>query len=58
MSCMPGECPIFDLPILRYRAMIYGVCAPRLSMRPYFNRYTETLHELCRVMGLHRTFDP
>jgi predicted PolB exonuclease-like 3'-5' exonuclease len=61
----------FDLPVLRYRAMVCGVAAPGLSLRPYFNRYTEdavdlcdvlssfsyqaktTLHELCRVMGLH-----
>ena len=60
----------FDLPVLRYRAMVNGVAAPGLSLRPYFNRYTEdavdlcdvlssfapqskeTLHELCRVMGL------
>jgi 3'-5' exonuclease len=47
--------------------MVNGVSAPGLSLRPYFNRYTEdavdlcdvlspqgkaTLHELCRVMGL------
>jgi predicted PolB exonuclease-like 3'-5' exonuclease len=30
----------FDLPVLRYRAMINGVAAPGLSARPYFNRYT------------------
>ena len=29
----------FDLPVLRY--MIPGVSAPGLSLRPYFNRYTE-----------------
>jgi predicted PolB exonuclease-like 3'-5' exonuclease len=32
----------FDLPVLRYRAMVNGVGAPGLSLRPYFNRYTET----------------
>jgi predicted PolB exonuclease-like 3'-5' exonuclease len=57
----------FDLPVLRYRAMVHGVSAPGLSVRPYFKRYTEDaihvfssfssqgkakLHELCRVMGL------
>jgi hypothetical protein len=31
----------FDLPVLRYRAMVNGVAAPGLSLRPYFNRYTE-----------------
>jgi 3'-5' exonuclease len=30
----------FDLPVLRYRAMVQGVAAPRLCARPYFNRYT------------------
>jgi predicted PolB exonuclease-like 3'-5' exonuclease len=29
----------FDLPVLRYRAMINSVSAPGLSVRPYFNRY-------------------
>ena len=54
----------FDLPVLRYRAMIHGVAAPGLAARQYFHRYTEdaecdvpssfssqakaTLHELCR----------
>jgi predicted PolB exonuclease-like 3'-5' exonuclease len=32
----------FDLPALRYRAMVNGIAAPGLSARPYFNRYTET----------------
>jgi 3'-5' exonuclease len=31
----------FDLPVLRYRAMIHGISAPGLAVRPYFNRYTE-----------------
>src|SRR5262245_20108950 len=30
----------FDLPVLRYRAMINHVSAPGLASRPYFNRYT------------------
>ena len=49
----------FDLPVLRYRAMVHKVPAFGLSVRPYFHRYTDdavdlcgTLHELCRVMGL------
>ena len=28
----------FDLPVLRYRAIVHGVAAPGLSLRPYFNR--------------------
>jgi len=31
----------FDLPVLRYRAMVLGVSAPGLTARPYFHRYTE-----------------
>jgi predicted PolB exonuclease-like 3'-5' exonuclease len=27
----------FDLPVLRYRAMINAVSAPGLAARPYFN---------------------
>jgi hypothetical protein len=32
----------FDLPVLRYRAMIHAVAAPGLTARPYFNRYSLT----------------
>jgi predicted PolB exonuclease-like 3'-5' exonuclease len=31
----------FDLPVLRFRAMIHGVSAPGLAARLYFNQYTE-----------------
>src|SRR6516162_4139492 len=31
----------FDLPVLRYRAMVNGVSALGLTMRPYFYRYSE-----------------
>jgi predicted PolB exonuclease-like 3'-5' exonuclease len=41
----------FDLPVLRYRAMIHGVSAPGLSARPYFNRYTEDAIDLCDVFS-------
>ena len=41
----------FDLPVLRYRAMINEVSAPGLSSRPYFNRYTEDALELCDVLS-------
>lgn len=37
----------FDQPVLRYRAMINEVSAPGLSLRPYFNRYTEDALDLC-----------
>jgi predicted PolB exonuclease-like 3'-5' exonuclease len=41
----------FDLPVLRYRAMINGVPAPGLSMRSYFNRYTEDAIDLCDALS-------
>ena len=41
----------FDLPVLRYRAMIHGVSAPGLAMRPYFNRYTEDAIDLCDALS-------
>jgi hypothetical protein len=37
----------FDLPVLRYRAMVHGVAAPGLASRPYFNRYTEDAIDAC-----------
>jgi 3'-5' exonuclease len=41
----------FDLPVLRYRAMVHGVAAPGLSARPYFNRYTDDAVDLCDVLS-------
>ncbi|MGZ4853126.1 MAG: 3'-5' exonuclease [Halobacteriota archaeon] len=41
----------FDLPVLRYRAMINSVSAPGLSLRPYFNRYTDDALDLCDVLS-------
>jgi 3'-5' exonuclease len=41
----------FDLPVLRYRAMVHSVAAPGLSARPYFNRYTEDAIDLCDVLS-------
>jgi predicted PolB exonuclease-like 3'-5' exonuclease len=41
----------FDLPVLRYRAMVHGVSAPGLSARPYFRRYTEDAIDLCDVFS-------
>jgi 3'-5' exonuclease len=41
----------FDLPVLRYRAMVHGIAAPGLSSRPYFNRYIEDVIDLCDVLS-------
>lgn len=41
----------FDLPVLRYRAMVCGVAAPGLALRPYFHRYTEDAIDLCDVLA-------
>ena len=41
----------FDLPVLRYRAMIHAVSAPGLTDRSYFNRYTEDALDLCDVLS-------
>jgi 3'-5' exonuclease len=41
----------FDLPVLRYRAMTFGIAAPGLSARPYFNRYTDDAIDLCDVLS-------
>ena len=41
----------FDLPVLRYRAMVNEIFAPGLSARPYFHRYTEDAIDLCDVLA-------
>jgi len=41
----------FDLPVLRYRAMMHKVPAIGLSARPYFHRYTEDAIDLCDVLS-------
>jgi predicted PolB exonuclease-like 3'-5' exonuclease len=41
----------FDLPVLRYRAMLHKVTAIGLTARPYFNRYTEDAVDLCDVLS-------
>ena len=41
----------FDLPVLRYRAMLHKVPAIGLSARPYFNRYTDDAMDLCDVLS-------
>lgn len=41
----------FDLPVLRYRAMINWVHAPGLDARGYFKRYTDDALDLCDVLA-------
>jgi predicted PolB exonuclease-like 3'-5' exonuclease len=41
----------FDLPVLRYRAMVNRVPAAGLQVRQYFRRYTEDALDLCDVLG-------
>ena len=41
----------FDLPVLRYRAMVHGVSAPGLSARPYFKRYADDAIDLCDALS-------
>lgn len=41
----------FDLPVLRYRAMINQVSAPGLAARLYFNRFTEDALDLCDALS-------
>jgi predicted PolB exonuclease-like 3'-5' exonuclease len=41
----------FDLPVLRYRAMVHGVAAPGLAARPYFHRFTDDAVDLCDVLS-------
>jgi predicted PolB exonuclease-like 3'-5' exonuclease len=41
----------FDLPVLRYRAMVNRIPAVGLQVRQYFRRYTEDALDLCDVLG-------
>jgi predicted PolB exonuclease-like 3'-5' exonuclease len=41
----------FDLPVLRYRAMIHGISAPGLHSRPYFHRYRDDHVDLCDALS-------
>ena len=41
----------FDLPVLRYRAMVNRVAAEGLQVRQYFHRYTDDAIDLCDVLG-------
>lgn len=37
----------FDMPVLRYRAMVNGIAAQGLTSRPYFKRYDQAHVDLC-----------
>jgi 3'-5' exonuclease len=41
----------FDLPVLRYRAMVHAVPAVGLTARPYFHRYSDDAIDLCDVLS-------
>ena len=41
----------FDLPVIRYRAMVNRVSATGLQVRQYFHRYTDDALDLCDVLG-------
>lgn len=41
----------FDLPVLRYRAMVNRVSATGLQVRPYFHRYSNDALDLCDVLA-------
>jgi predicted PolB exonuclease-like 3'-5' exonuclease len=41
----------FDLPVLRYRAMLHSVGAPGLAARPYFDRTGSDTIDLCDLLS-------
>jgi Predicted 3'-5' exonuclease related to the exonuclease domain of PolB len=41
----------FDLPVLRYRAMVHAIPAVGLTCRPYFHRYSDDAIDLCDVLS-------
>jgi hypothetical protein len=41
----------FDLPVLRYRAMVHSIAAPGLAARAYFHRYSEDAIDLCDALS-------
>lgn len=44
----------FDLPVLRYRAMLNRVSARGLHVRPYFHRYTDDSLDLCDTLSAYQ----
>lgn len=45
----------FDLPVLRYRAIVHRISAPGLAALPYFNRYSQQSVDLCDVLASYGT---
>ena len=45
----------FDLPVLRYRAMVNRIPAAGLQVRPYFHRYADDALDLCDVLASFRS---
>ena len=41
----------FDLPVLRYRAMVHGIAAPGLQSKSYYHRFTEDHCDLCDILS-------
>jgi predicted PolB exonuclease-like 3'-5' exonuclease len=41
----------FDLPVLRYRALVHRVSCPGLSTLPYFHRYSQEAVDMCDVLS-------
>ncbi|MCJ2082806.1 3'-5' exonuclease [Methylobacterium sp. J-090] len=41
----------FDLPVLRYRALVNRVAMPGLARRAYFQRYSDAALDLCDVLS-------
>lgn len=41
----------FDLPAIRYRALVHGLAAPGLTARPYYRRYDDAGLDLCDVLA-------
>src|SRR3984893_12874650 len=41
----------FDLPVLRYRAMVHAIPAIGLTARPSFHRYSDDAIDLCDVLS-------
>jgi 3'-5' exonuclease len=41
----------FDLPVLRYRAMLHAVSVPGLAARPYFDRGGSDTVDLCDLLA-------
>jgi predicted PolB exonuclease-like 3'-5' exonuclease len=45
----------FDLPVLRYRAMVNRISAAGLQVRQYFHRYTEDALDFARPTAIGKS---